>query len=72
MVLKDKMGKLDLGSKLADMTVIESSSAGIIALCAVYGVPPELFGYGQKTYNNMATARKSAWTDCIMPSYNFV
>jgi len=72
LVLKDKMGKLDLGSKLADMTVIESSSAGIIALCAVYGVPPELFGYGQKTYNNMATARKSAWTDCIMPNLDRV
>lgn len=68
LVLKDKFGKLDLGQKLADMTVIESSNSGIIALCAVYGFPPELLGYGQKTYNNMATARKAAWTDCIQPN----
>lgn len=72
LVLKDKMGKLDLGQKLADLEVIESSKDGIIALCSVYGVPPELFGYGQKTYNNMGTARKSAWTDCIMPNLDRV
>lgn len=68
LVLKDKFGKLDLGQKLADMTVIESSNSGVIALCAVYGFPPELLGYGKKTYNNMATARKAAWTDCIIPN----
>jgi len=68
LVLKDEFGKLDLGQKIADMELLESSAAGIIALCSVYGLPPELFGYGQKTYNNMATARKSAWTDCIMPT----
>lgn len=68
LVLKDKFGKLDLGQKLADMTIIESSNSGIIALCAVYGAPPELFGYGQKTYNNMKEARKSMWTDCLMPN----
>ena len=67
LILKDKFGKLDLGQKLADMTIIESSNSGIIALCAVYKLPPELIGYGQKTYNNMGTARKAGWTDCIMP-----
>jgi hypothetical protein len=72
LVLKDKFGKLDLGQKLADMTIIESSNSGIIALCAVYGFPPELMGYGQKTYNNMGTARKSAWTDCIMPNLDAI
>jgi len=72
LIVKDKMGKLDLGNHLTDLNVIESSKDGIIALCAVYGVPPELFGYGQKTYNNMATARKSAWTDCIMPNLDRV
>ncbi|PNX49148.1 MAG: hypothetical protein BV456_09170 [Thermoplasmata archaeon M8B2D] len=72
LILKDKMGKLDLGSNLVDMSTIESSSQGIIALCALYGFPPELLGYGQKTYNNMATARKSAWTDCIMPNLDRV
>lgn len=68
LVTKDKMGKLDLGGVLKDMNTIESSNEGVIALCSLYGFPPELMGYGQKTYNNMGTARKSAWTDCIMPN----
>ena len=72
LITKDKMGKLDLGGVLKDMNLIESSSAGIIALCGLYGFPPELLGYGQKTYNNMGTARKSAWTDCIMPNLDRV
>jgi phage portal protein BeeE len=67
LVLKEKFGKLDLGQNLTDMKIIESSDSGITALCSVYGLPPELMGYGQKTYNNLNTARKSAWTDCIMP-----
>lgn len=72
LVLKDKFGKLDLGQRIADMEIIESSNSGIISLCALYGLPPELMGYGQKTYNNMATARKSAWTDCIMPNLDSI
>lgn len=72
LVLKDKFGKLDLGQKLADMTIIESSNSGIIALCGVYGYPPQLLGYGQTTYNNMREARKSAWTDCLMPNLDAI
>ena len=68
LVLRESFGKIDLGKSLSDLSVLETSKNGIIALCAVYGLPPELFGYGQKTYNNMGTARKSAWTDCIIPN----
>ncbi|MGE5052035.1 MAG: phage portal protein [Bacillota bacterium] len=72
LVLKDKFGKLDLGQKLADMTVIESSKSGIIALCALYGMPAQLFGYGDTTYNNYNTAIKDAWTNCIIPNCSTV
>jgi phage portal protein BeeE len=68
LVTKDEMGKLDLGQTFADLKTVESSDAGMIALCNVYAFPPELAGYGQKTYSNMGTARKAAWTDCIMPN----
>jgi HK97 family phage portal protein len=67
LVLKDKMGKLDLGQKLADMEIINSSNEAKEALCGVYGIPPELFGLGARTYSNMSVARKAAWTDCVMP-----
>jgi HK97 family phage portal protein len=72
LVLKEEFGKLDLGTNLADMALTDLTEAGVVALCSVYGMPPELFGYGQKTYNNMGTARKSAWTDCVMPNMDSV
>ena len=68
LVLKDKMGKLDLGSVLADMSIIDSSNDGKEALLNVYGFPAELFGLGARTYSNMDIARKAAWTDCIIPN----
>ena len=68
LIMKDEYDKLDLGQTFADLKTVESSDAGMIALCNVYAFPPELAGYGQKTYSNMATARKAAWTDCIMPN----
>lgn len=69
LVLKDKMGKLDLGAKLADLEIIESSRDGIRTLCNVYGFPVDLMNDPTgSTYNNKSTARKSAWTDCIMPN----
>jgi HK97 family phage portal protein len=69
LILKDKMGKLDLGQHLADLEIIESSRDGIRALCNVYGFPVDLMNDpAGSTYNNKSTARKSAWTDCIMPN----
>lgn len=68
LVLKEEFGKLDLGTSIADLALGELTATGVEALCALYGLPPELFGYGQKTYNNMGTARKAAWTDCIIPN----
>ena len=73
LVLKDKMGKLDLGQKLADLEIIESSRDGVRALCNVYGFPVDLMNDpAGSTYNNKSTARKSAWTDCIMPNLDRV
>jgi len=71
-VTKDEYTKIDLGQKLADMTIIESSNSGIIALCNVYCIPGQIFGVGQTTYNNMKEARKSAWTDCLMPNLDAI
>lgn len=72
LVLKEEFGKLELGTNIADLGLSELTETGVIALCAQYGIPAELFGYGQKTYNNMNTARKAAWTDCIIPNMNNV
>ena len=73
LILKDEMGKLDLGQVLADLEIIESSRDGVRALCNVYGFPVDLMNDpAGSTYNNKTTARKSAWTDCIMPNLDRV
>jgi len=61
LVLKEEFGKLDLGTTLTDLALETLTESGIVALCSQYGLPPEILGYGDKTYNNMASARKSAW-----------
>ena len=68
-VAKNKMGKLDLGSTVADLNVIESSKDGRRILGNVYAFPMDLMNDPSgSTYNSKREARKSAWTDCIMPN----
>ena len=68
LILKEKFGILDIGRSAADLNIIESSRDGRVILCNLYGIPPVLFGLEGSTYNNMNTARKAAWTDCIIPN----
>jgi HK97 family phage portal protein len=73
LVLKEKYGVINLGAELASMNILESSREGRRALCNVYGLPSALFGdVAGSTYNNMLTARKAAWTDCIIPNLRSV
>jgi HK97 family phage portal protein len=67
-VLPEKYGIIKLGESAADLNILESSKDGRKVLCNVWHLPPALFGIENPTYNNIATARKSAWTDCIMPN----
>lgn len=68
LVLKEKFGVLKLGQTVADMAIIESSRDGLSRLCNIYGMPPELFGIGNPTFNNIKEARKAAWVQCIKPN----
>ena len=68
LILKDKYGVLDLGKTITDLNIIESSKDGRKVLLNVYGMPSTLFGIENATYNNISTARKAAWTDCIQPN----
>lgn len=73
LVLKEKYGVISLGKELSALNMLESSREGRRALCNIYGLPPALFGdTAGSTYNNMKTARKAAWTDCIMPNLESV
>lgn len=39
-------------------------------ICLSVGVPPELVGAGESTYNNRLEAKKELYTDTIIPWYN--
>ena len=45
-------------------------------VCAVLGIPPVVINLGagleRSTYNNVDSARKSAWQDCLIPLQDFV
>ncbi len=71
MVLKDKFNIIKLGLSPADLNIIESTQDGRRILCNVYQFPVALFNDPEgSTYNNVTTARKSAWTDALIPHNN--
>ena len=51
-----RMNWTDIGLSPVDMQIIESEKWDAIMLCNIYGVPPELLGLTQKTYNNVKEA----------------
>jgi HK97 family phage portal protein len=68
LILREKYGIINLGRQIADLQVIESSKDGRNVLCNVFGLPPLLLLTDAATFNNYREARKSAWTDCIIPN----
>lgn len=65
-----KMGWTEIGLSPVDLNIIESEKWDYIALCNIYGVPPELLGLTAKTYNNIQEAEKSLTSRCAMPQLN--
>ena len=66
-------GKVDwikITAELGDLNAIENKNSAILEICAVFGVPNLLLGFGgDATYANQAEARRYFWTDTIMPGY---
>jgi HK97 family phage portal protein len=62
-----RMNWTDIGLSPVDMQIIESEKWDAIMLCNIYGVPPELLGLTQKTYNNVKEAEKALTTRCAFP-----
>jgi hypothetical protein len=43
----------------------------ILEICAAFGVPPEIVGYGEnKTYSNYQEARRALYEDAVIPMLN--
>ena len=62
-----RMNWTDIGLSPVDMQIIESEKWDAVMLCNIYGVPPELLGLTQKTYNNVKEAEKALTTRCAFP-----
>lgn len=54
-----------------EMDFISSKKMSILEICAAFGVPPEIVGYGEnKTYSNYQEARKALYEDAVVPMLN--
>ena len=62
-----KMGSVKLGLSPVDLGIIDSEKWDAIMFCNGYGVPPELLGLTQKTFNNMKEAEKALTTRSALP-----
>lgn len=50
-----------------DMEFLKSKEVSSIDICNAFGVPPEMLGLGQKTYQNYSEARMSFYEDTVLP-----
>lgn len=55
-----------------DMEFLENKNVTAIDICQVFGVPPELIGIGQKTFNNYKEARMSFYEDSVLPLMDMI
>jgi len=62
-----RMGYIPIGLSPVDMNIIESEKWDAVMICNVFGVPPELLGLTNKTYNNVKEAEKSLTTRSCFP-----
>ena len=60
-----RMNWTDIGLSPVDMRIIDSEKWDAVMLRNIYGVPPELLGLTQKTYNNVKEAEKALTTRLI-------
>lgn len=62
-----KTGWIPMGLSPVDLGIIDSEKWDALMFCNGYGVPPELLGLTQKTYNNVKEAEKALTTRSAIP-----
>lgn len=55
-----------------DMDYLKGKESTAMDIALIYGVPGELLGLGQKTFNNYAEARAAFYTNTILPLMDFI
>ncbi|TGE05581.1 phage portal protein [Hymenobacter fodinae] len=67
-VVTEKVEFVRIGVSAVDLDILNVTEANFRAICSWWGVPSELVGDKEKsTYNNVAEARKAAYTDGVLP-----
>lgn len=61
------MGSVKLGLSPVDLGITESEKWDAVMLCNGYGLPPELLGLTNKTFNNIKEAEKALTTRSALP-----
>ncbi len=51
-----------------EMDFINSKEVSAVDICVALGVPPEMMGLGEKTYNNYREAKLAFWEDTNLPT----
>jgi HK97 family phage portal protein len=60
---------IQMGLSPTDLQLIESGIIDLRTLCNIYSVPSQLFNDSQgTTFNNMAAAKKSLYTESVIPN----
>ncbi|HSW70521.1 MAG TPA: phage portal protein [Gammaproteobacteria bacterium] len=67
-----KTGVAQLGLSPVDLGIIDSERWDAIMFCNIYGVPPELLGLVNKTFNNAREAEKALTTRSAIPLINSI
>jgi HK97 family phage portal protein len=55
-----------------DMDYLKGKEVTANDICLIYGVPGELVGLGQKTFNNYEQAKAALYTETILPLMDFL
>jgi HK97 family phage portal protein len=71
MVTSANINYTPLGIDPERLQLIESGIIDMRSLCNIYGVPSQLFNdVAGTTFNNMAAAKKSLYTEAVLPNLN--
>lgn len=71
LVTSAQMQFIQMGLSPTDLQLIESGIIDLRTLCNIYSVPSQLFNdVSGTTFNNMAAAKKSLYTEAVMPNLN--
>jgi len=72
-VSTSRLRYLQTGMSPTDLQLLDGILASLRLLCGVYGMPSVLFNdTASSTYNNVATAKRTAYTDVYIPLANKV